>query len=124
MKLDEDCVRDILFVTEKYSNFDFPIRDATYFNELKQKYNQQKILYHIRQCDLSGLIYGFNKDFEGLFVKDLTPSGHNFLGHIRKDENWRKTKEIARKVGATSLDVFIKVASNFVSDLISKQFDR
>lgn len=124
MKLDEDCVRDILLVTEGYSNFDFPIRDTTYFDELKEKYNQQKILYHIRQCELSGLIYGFGQDIDGVFVKDLTPSGHNFLGNIRKDENWSKTKKVVEKAGTTSLDFIKDTAAQVVANLISNQLDR
>jgi len=46
--------------------------------------------------------------------------GHEFLGNIRTNENWQKTKFIASKVGAATLDVFSKIAVKLVSDSITQ----
>jgi len=57
-----------------------------------------------------------------MLIKDLTPKGHEFLSNIRKDTNWNKTKELAEKIGSTSLQVLVSVASQVVSALIKSQF--
>ena len=53
-------------------------------------------------------------------IEDITPMGHEFLGNIRSNENWQKTKSIASKVGAATLDVFSKIAVKLVSDSITQ----
>lgn len=123
MRLDEDCVRDILLVTEEYSNFSIPIADTTYFEKLGNKYSQQKILYHLKQCYLSNLITEFSRNYEGYSVLDLSPEGHIFLSDIRNDNNWNKTKEVAKNIGSTSIGAFKDIASQVVAELISKHFN-
>lgn len=122
MKLDEDCVRDILFVTEKYSSFSYPVKEGIYFKELENKYTEQKILYHLRQCAWSKLLIGYKELNAGIEVVDLSPEGHNFLSDTRRDTNWNKTKEIARNAGATSIGALRDIASQVIAELISKQF--
>lgn len=124
MKLDQDCVRDILFVTEEHSNFSIPVADTTYFEKLGNKYSQEKILYHLRQCYLSDLITDFSRNYEGYSVFDLSPEGHKFLSDIRNDNNWNKTKEVATNIGSTSISAFKDIASQVIAELISRQFNR
>lgn len=123
MKLDEDCVRDILLVTEKYSTYASQIRDATYFDELKQ-YSERKILYHINQCAMAGLIVGVKDTMEYIYVGDLSPEGHEFLAKIRQDDNWNKTKEVANKIGVTSLDTLKDIATQVIANVISGHFNK
>ena len=122
MRLDEDCVRDILFVTEKYSSFSYPVNEETYFKELEEKYTEQKIIYHIRQCAWSKLLFGYKELDDGIEVTDLSPGGHNFLSDTRRDTNWNKTKEIARNAGSTSISTLKDIASQVIAELISNQF--
>lgn len=56
MKLNPDCIRDILLVVEKQTDFNnlasFTNRED--FEQLPM-YSPNEIMYHIRQCDHSGL---------------------------------------------------------------------
>ena len=42
------------------------------------------------------------------------------LANIRNDNNWNKTKNIAKQMGSFSLETLKDVASNVISDLITE----
>lgn len=123
MKLNPDCIRDILLTVEELSNGINFISSATLIKQLN-KYDPVEIMYHVRQMEMSNLIVlplnSFALDGSYL-IKDLTPQGHQFIANIRQENNWSRTKEIASKVGSTSIDVITTIASNVISDIISKQ---
>ena len=82
MKLNPDCVRDILLVVENSSDFNNPT-DSHDFIKLENKYSTGEILYHIRQVDMAGLTVGTQFFMGGGFmIKDLSPAGHKFLSDI------------------------------------------
>ncbi len=122
MKLDPDCIRDILMDLEG------KIQDVgelvTYPKEsgLLGKYQRNVLSYHTRQCILSGLLLTYRDDFDGqdsFHIKDLSPSAHEFLANIRSETTWSKTKEVAKKVGSSSLTVLLKIAAGVVTNLIN-----
>ena len=123
MKLNPDCIRDILLLAEEacdHENFlecpeDFP-------NSITDKYSLNEIYYHIKQCELSDFLREVSWTLDGdCSIRDLTPSGHQFLADIRSDTNWNKTKEIAQKVGSTSLGAIAKIASEVITAVIKAQ---
>lgn len=124
MKLNPDCIRDILFVVEENTSFRQMIRltDDNMFG-LETKYQRDEILYHVRQCEWSHLL-----DIEmwtttgDCLIKDLTPLGHEFLANIHKNEIWTGVKNIASKIGSASLSTLVQIASNVVTELIKSQF--
>ena len=104
MRLNPDCVRDILLTVEEITDFN------TYWNFSKynilddrlKKYSPEEFIYHVHQCYKANLIDDcrFYDAGETGVIGDLTPYGHQFLSNIREDANWNKTKEIAkRKLG-------------------------
>ncbi|MYU81542.1 DUF2513 domain-containing protein [Ligilactobacillus salivarius] len=121
MRLNPDCIRDILLVVEEKSSFS----NFVWFEDLKnsnlvEKYDFETIFYHIRQSFEAGLLLDVKRFAGGNFyIKDLSPKGHEFLANIRKDNNWSKTKEIANKVGSFSLKTLITIASNVVTSSIN-----
>lgn len=126
MKLNPDCIRDILLVVEKQTDVNnlasFTNRED--FEQLPM-YSPNEIMYHIRQCDHSGLF--LDKVIyvsEGCFVKDLSPKGHEFLADIRQDTNWNRTKDIAKNVGSYSIKALSGIASQVIADVISRQFNQ
>lgn len=124
MRLNPDCIRDILLAVENRCSINQGIRlpDAS-FTELG-RYTDEEIKYHIRQCDLSGFLYQAKSDLVGKYsIRDLTPAGHEFLANIRKDTVWSGVKSIAGKVGSTSLNAIVQIASNVVTELIKVQFN-
>lgn len=142
MKLNPDCIRDILFTveektspssqfvykpSEKYINRflldDECEEEPQVIHERLKSYTDEEILYHINQCELSGFFTDVNQCTGYLFfIQDLSPLGHQFLADIRSDTNWNKTKDIAKKVGSFSLNTLKDISVKVVSDVISKSF--
>lgn len=121
MKLNPDCVRDILFVVEEYSTYSNDVSEDKLYEKLIPKYSQEEILYHVRQCEHSGLFLKAQHYFGGFSIQDLSPYGHQFINDIRQDTNWDRTKDIAKNVGSFSLDVLKDISSQVITNLISNQ---
>lgn len=122
MKLNPDCIRDILIVVEENSSFSNFLFSETFSNsEISKKYDWETILYHIRQANESGLLLDTRFFTGGSFaITDLSPKGHQFLADIREEQNWNKTKKIANKVGSTSLAALTSIASSVISAAINR----
>ncbi|MEL3956893.1 DUF2513 domain-containing protein [Caldifermentibacillus hisashii] len=124
MRLNPDCIRDILLVVEEttsYSNFMefYPDNEI----ETLKPYSSEEILYHIKQCELSGLLTKVTWFMgDGCLIQDLSPKGHEFLANIRSENIWNKTKEKAKSIGSFSLDTLTKIAINIVSAMIKDGF--
>lgn len=124
MKLNPDCIRDILLTIESIPGMNYYYR----FNEESIKndfnnYSKEEIFYHIRQCDMAGFLYKVSFTLDGeCTVADLTPAGHQFLADIRSDNVWNKTKSVAKEIGAYSLDTLSKIASAVITEFVRLQF--
>lgn len=125
MKLNPDCIRDILLEIEStstaskawvYSSTSPPIGLSDY--------SKDEIGYHARQCSKSNLIDGFHiyGDCDTISISDLTPNGHAFLANIREDTTWNRVKAVSEKIGSRSLDALTQIASNVITDLIKSHF--
>lgn len=126
MKLNPDCIRDILLTIE--ANTDY-YKDWNFDSScIKQKplnhYTFDEVIYHISQCNKTGLIDGCQIYLGGSagYIQDLSPLGHRFLADIRSDSVWNGVKSVAGKIGSTSLDALIQIASNTITELIKAQF--
>ena len=121
MKLNSDCVRDILIAIEDSTNF----QEAINNNQLEtldviNSYTSEEILYHLRQLSWAGLIQAFDCYADGGYsILHLSPKGHEFLNNIRSDENWNRTKSLASKVGSHSLSALQQIASGVISATIN-----
>ncbi len=126
MKLNPDCVRDILLEIEDCTDFfqSFLYNVADPKPKHLSKYDHSEIIYHIQQCEFSGLITGVRIYENGDYIEidDLAPAGHEFLANVRQDTIWNNTKTIAGKIGAKSLDALIQISSNVITELIKAQF--
>lgn len=122
MKLNPDCVRDLLLVIEdtcdSNNSFDYYSNQE---NKILSKYTPNELYYHFRQADLSGLLHQPNYDMsKNFYTMDLSPNGHEFLSNIRQDNNWNKTKGIAKEVGSFSLDALKSISTGVVTNLINQ----
>ena len=127
MKLNPDCIRDLLLDVEAKSTFDNVV---IYYEEtdepLFNKYGVDTVFYHIRQADYAGFFIGevtYTFDLSAIII-DLSPEAHEFLANIRQDTNWNKTKSIASKVGSFSLNVLKDISVGVVSKVISDQLNK
>ena len=125
MKLNPDCIRDMLLtIEEKVDNDIILISSTNYVNyELLKPYTFNEVLYHAAQIDLAGMTSGMDRGTNQAFmVAMLSPYGHEFLEDIRSEANWSKTKETAKNVGSFSLRTLVNIAGQIVSALVSSQF--
>ena len=125
MRLNPDCIRDILFYIEDSTDYQlwtsFPRNTRDFNIQLKNNYPSNEILYHLELCEEYGYIVTPDKQpMSEIQVKRLSVSGHEFLENIRQDTNWNKTKEVAKNAGSTSIEILSNIASNLATVLISK----
>jgi len=121
MKLNPDCIRDILLHCEEHCRDEKGIRFAG--NDVvvnNTAYPRNILWYHLRQCNLSGYLYCAKQKRNYYIVKDITPIAHELLENIRNESNWDKVKENAVKVGLFALNVInnFSPASKVVSPAI------
>ena len=121
MKLDMDCVRDVLLEVEAKSGFcrfvSFP---SGFDQDIRNRYSDDALRYHIDQCFSSGLLVALDPvhpwDMAMITtIKDLSPAGHEFLSNIRQDSLWNKTKSVAASVGSFSIRALADIAASVVS---------
>lgn len=125
MKLNPDCIRDILFEIEDVTTFD---NCFEYYPESHpesgrlSEHSVDEIVYHIRQCDLHGLLYRTDSDMQGnVSVMDLSPAGHDFIANIRSESIWNDVKSVGTTVGAKSINALTQIATGIVTALIKSQ---
>lgn len=136
MKLNLDCIRDILLTVEEYASPTNPVTidDPTTLLNLALKkhsdikyeklkdYSFEEIEYHIRQCYESGLLINFKTYINGkLSIDDLSPKGHELLSNISSNAVWAKTKSICAGFGDISLKVLKEIAVKVFAEMIRKQ---
>lgn len=122
MKLNPDCIRDILLTIEEVVTSDrfFQYVENTHEYGRLKNYTHDELLYHFRQCDWAGLIVAFQPYDCGhsVDIGDLSPAGHEFLANIRSESVWGKTKDISKKLGVGSLRGLADIAISVVSEII------
>lgn len=122
MKLNPDCIRDILLYVE--SKIDSSVCSIEYEKliEALPHYDENTLHYHVNQISKSDLVDSvFYFDDKPQFISDLSPSGHEFLANIRSQSNWNKTKSIATALGISSLTAIKEISIQVVSELIKNQ---
>ena len=111
MKLNPDCIRDILLTAEEVIT---PTKKMScypndHYDRLN-KYTYDEIIYHINQCEVENLIIVKRYIDGGIVIKDLSPSGHALLAKIRSDNAWNKLKSSLISIGTFSLKAILENA--------------
>ncbi len=123
MKLNPDCIRDVLLYVEENTSLKkhVTITEQT-SHDLLNKYTYDEISYHVRQCELSGYFERTTHDITGnCSISYLSPVGHQFLSNIRSDSVWHNVKEVSKKVGSNSLQAISQIASAVITAIIQNQ---
>lgn len=120
MKLNYDCIRDILLTVEEIPNRKDELILANFKSYKKlSKYNEEEIQYNALKLLQEEYVIGEeasgNNTTTVLFLTDLTWSGHELLNDIRSETVFNQTKEkIIKSVGSASLTIFQQLASTIV----------
>lgn len=128
MKLNPDCVRDVLLsleqlsdngrVTFTFESFDF-LREQLHL----ESYSTDEIEYHLRQCAMNGMLIGARFGSDGWFsIVDISPKAHEFLANIRDDQQWGKVKKGLSAIRNYSLSAIGAIAEGVTSSAISAYF--
>lgn len=138
MKLNPDCVRDLmLFLEDKTyvaqggeegGKFHAVCPSAAKDIHPLNKYSMEEILYHTIQLSESGYIvtdfefnpHGEYSDFALSRVFYLTPKGHEFSASMDEQKHWEKAKKILASIGNVSLAVIEAVSSGVAGTAIDR----
>lgn len=124
MKLNVDCIRDILLLVEQA-----PYQEVVYLDKIKnslKSYSSDEIEYAILKLNeaeyIDARIIHYDNGTIIRSIDDITYTGHQFLETIRDNKVWKETKSICGKVGTFALNFVSQVASGVITSLISQQF--
>lgn len=125
MKLNIDCMRDILLTVEQ-ADYEETLNFHT-LHERIPKYSEEDLHYCLVKLDEAGLlevvtIPVMRQHLPGIkSIHYLTMSGHEFLESIKSDNVWNRTKNVAFKIGSYSLSTLTNIATGVISELIKQQ---
>jgi hypothetical protein len=118
MKLNQDCVRNLLLTVEE----EIMLNDFLDAARLQQKprlqtFSLNDVIYTISKLNEAGYINAnilITFDGSDAIVSSLTHSGHLFLDNIRDDGVWKETKNKASKFASVSLPILSEIASSYI----------
>ena len=130
MKIDYDCIRDILIVLEERLTLDddldykeIALMDFVQMSELSQ-YDRKQIAYCIYKLAEAQYIEAgrFHLPSRRTYysIKSITYKGHEFISNTVNPDVWKKTTGIAKKIGTTSISILSQIAVNVISELINQ----
>ena len=123
LKLNVDCVRDLMLVIEREAGLGEYLTYSNLCNSLD--YPGDVIAYTALKLEEAGFIRCSTKNVrtfpEALIIQELTYYGHQFLEDIRSDSNWDKVKSVSASVGSASLRALSEIAANVIANLIKAQ---
>lgn len=122
MKLNPDCIRDILITVEN-SEFGSHMTLEKLCEKLPN-YTRDEIHYCCIKLNEAGMlevliVQMMRQTMPGIkTINDLTFEGHEFLADIKSDNAWNKTKSIAKNIGSFSIHALKDISVGVVSELI------
>lgn len=125
-KLNIDCVRDILLAVEKR-----PYGEMWALDDIKEQleaHQREEIEYALLKLDEGRLLdvqltQMLRQPISVARIDDITYVGHEFLEHVRCEENWNKIKNVSKKVGSTGIRTLLEISSGIITAAIKSQFE-
>lgn len=115
MKLNNDCIRDILLFIESNTDFEKPFINSDALITNLQSYDKNTIYYHIKMISQAELVdkvtFADNRPF---LVYNLSWEGHQYLDNIRDDKVWKLLKEKTNQLSSVSLKILISLAPKLI----------
>ena len=122
MKLDHECVRDLLLFLEANSPANnIPLSVSYISNQLEQKYTKEVVFYTLHMLNDGKLITYFEPmGWDDAQVGGISWIGHEYLDNIRDKSAWDKLKESG--LDSMSLDVAKDLAKEIVVSIVKNKF--
>ncbi len=122
MKLDHECVRDVLLYLEENLEINNNVKASRI--QIPEK-TTEEIIYTCQKLMEASYINGSKVATLGgisdVFIRSITWDGHQFLDNIRTPEVWQKTKGIATEIGSTSINILSTIASQVITSMITSK---
>ena len=121
MKLDYDCVRNIMLSIESLEQGQC-LNDANCSAfPLLQKYSSEKVNYTIERLLEAGYIPNYRVTklpYGGVYydIDSLTWEGHQYLDCIRNNDVWDKTRKKVSLFDGVPFKIMIAIAKELISD--------
>ena len=122
MKLNPDCMRDILLQIEQ-----LPYGERVYPDQLYTSlpnYSHEEIDYSILKMDEAGFINATIEHYLSgnisIEIHDISYNGHQFLDTVRSNKVWNVTKKVATDIGSTSVHAITKIATSVITEIIKQ----
>ena len=121
MKLNYDCVRDVLLYLEKNLNFKNDVLFKKSFSTPDLKYSHEDIIYTVLKLTEADFLFTSRRKprYDALLpyppdvkVFDITYAGHEFLNTIRDNKIWNNVKKSLSTLTSYSFKILIDIASN------------
>ena len=118
MKLNPDCIRDVLLYLEeniKIDNRTFMPISLKSLQEVFENYSEEDIFYSVYNLKQAKFIEGKFTDIKDTKmaiceIQNITYVGHQFLETVRPKPIWDKTKSVVTKVGVHTLGFIEEIA--------------
>lgn len=129
MKLNHDCIRDLLLFLEEYlTNDNYYLLDPYSFTRTVylNGFDNSDVLYSCEKLFEAGYVNGKIRNFVDITIPEIKITsisweGHKFLNNIRDDKIWKDTKSILSQFKTVSISFISDVAAQIISKLINKK---
>jgi len=133
MKLNYDCVRDVLIFLEDNLNMSFCDDGVLRTEEISlidvsealPAYSIEDVAHSLINLGEAGLINMMSVDSKDgiceVYAYEMNFEGHEFLAKIRADTVWNSTKARLEKLGSFSVYLISNVAEFVLSEMISER---
>lgn len=121
MKLNYNCIRDVLLYLED----NLKINEPLHSKNIELDYSFETIQYSVFKLEEAGYIQTQIIVADGLdktaIINDITFYGHEFLNTVRPKTVWENTKDVSVKLGVKSISALSQIASQIATQLIKKE---
>ncbi|MDK0862826.1 DUF2513 domain-containing protein [Clostridium perfringens] len=116
MRLNPDCIRDILLFVEDNTDYEKDCVSSDEILAALPNYDKNTLFYHINKMYSAELFDDvYYSDDEVDLVSSLSWTGHAYLDNIRDNNLWAKTKSAAGKFASISLPILIQKAADIAT---------
>lgn len=110
MRLNPDCIRDILISFNDKIDLSIPyIVKEINCKDICDKYSVEELYYHVRQCLYHDFLTGIDKG-NCIEIRGISPVGYDFLAYFYDEKDWIEINKIATEIGTHSLETLKQIS--------------